>query len=267
MGEVIEAKAEETGKSKAVSKATQAAKPLAVSTDPMMMVAQAVASGAPMEIVRELIAMRDRYAAEAKKEAFNEAMVKVKAELKPVVKNKHVAFESNKPGSKGTSYWHEDLSAVCEAVDAAAPKHGISYRWNTITELNKPVVVQCIVSGHGHEFMVEQSGGRDDSGNKNALQSQSSALTYLKRDTLKSAFGLASKDDDARASGGGNAEAISQPQVEALQQLIVQTSSNISLFCKAMGIEAIPDLPAKQFEHAHNLLKTKLRQQQEAGKK
>lgn len=253
MNEVIEKETET--ETKAVARA-QPERPLAISTDPMMMVAQAVSSGAPMEIVRELIAMRDRYAAEAKKEAFNEAMVKVKAELKPVVKNKHVAFESSKQGSKGTDYWHEDLSAVCEAVDAAGPKHGITYRWNTVTELNKPVVVQCIVSGHGHEFMVEQSGGRDESGNKNALQSQSSALTYLKRDTLKSAFGLASKDDDARASSG-NGGPITPEQAEEIKLFIVQRNFKIIPFCKLLKVPTIDDIPAKRFDEAMKLLKDK----------
>lgn len=244
---------EETVVERAAPTALRPAPSLAVSTDPMMMVAQAVASGAPMEIVRELIAMRDRYAAEAKKDAFNEAMVKVKAELKPVVKNKHVQFPA-KSGGKDTDYWHEDLSAVCEAIDAAAPKHGISYRWNTITELNKPVIVQCIVSGHGHEFMVEQSGGRDDSGNKNALQSQSSALTYLKRDTLKSAFGLASKDDDARASGQ-SAPTVSEEQVREISDLLTSTKSNLSLFLKKIKLESLAEIRADKFDEVIALIK------------
>lgn len=227
-----------------------AALPHDISTDPMMMVARAVAAGASMEIIRELIAMRDRYAAEAKKDAFDEAMVKVKAELKPVIKNKHVAFPSKQQGSKGTDYWHEDLSAVCEAIDAVAPKHGIAYRWNTITEMGKPVVAQCIVSGHGHVFVVEQSGGRDDSGNKNALQSQSSALTYLKRDTLKSAFGLASKDDDARTAGGDQDEYITEEQVKFLTKLIEDTGGDVDKFVKFAKVERLQDIFASRYEAA-----------------
>jgi hypothetical protein len=280
MSEVIEetkVESKSEPKTKAAARATPKPAPLAISTDPMMMIAQSLAAmqqqagpitDGQLAILDRVMAFRDRYAAEAKKENFDEAMVKVKAELKPVRKNKHVSFEAKDKSKPNTDYWHEDLSAVCEAVDAAAPKHGISYRWDTITELNKPLVVRCIVSGFGHEFVVEQSGGRDDSGNKNHLQQQSSALTYLKRDTLKSAFGLASKDDDARTSASSDAdEAISQAQLETLQQLIVQTASNIERFCKVMGVSAVADLPAKKFEHAHNLLKTKLRQQQEAGDK
>lgn len=264
----------ETPKKPGKAVAAAGPKPLALSVDPMMMIASSLSAmqqqtgpitEGQLALLDKVMAFRNYYAAEAKKDAFVAAMVLVKADLGPIIKNKHVKFapKDPKPGDKEVDYWHEDLSAVCEVVDAAAPQHGITYRWDTITELNKPLVVRCIVSGHGYEVVVEQSGPRDGSGRKNEHQGQTSGLTYLKRDTLKSAFGLAAKDDDARASGDPTPPApeptIGAAEIGELQKLIDDTDTKTFKVMGAYKVEHLGDMTFPQYKDARGWLEEKKR--------
>lgn len=229
---------------------------------PLAMLDRALSSGASVDVLTKLMDLSERWEKNQARKAFDEAMAAAKAEIPTIAKNRSVGFESK--GSK-VGYRHEDLAEIARTVDPVLSRHGLSYRFRTTSAPNEPVTVTCIVShrlGYSEENTL--SAGRDDSGAKNSIQAVGSTLTYLQRYTLKAALGLAaSNDDDGKSADVG--EAISQKQVETLQQLIVQTSSNINLFCKAMGVEAVPDLPAKEFERAHTMLQAKLRKQQEGA--
>ena len=235
---------------------------LAGDLTPMTMLDRAVAGGASIEVLEKLMGLQERWEKNQARKAFDEAMAAAKAEIPTIKKNRQVGFDAKKAGAARTDYKHEDLAEIARTVDPILSKHGLSYRFRTTSAVNEPVTVTCIIShrlGHSEENTL--SAGRDETGNKNSIQAMGSTVTYLQRYTLKAALGLAaSNDDDGKSAEDG--EAISAAQVETLQQLIVQTGSNISLFCKAMGIEAVPDLPAKEFERAHGMLQTKLRKQE-----
>ena len=88
---------------------------------------------------------------------------------------------------------------MAAAVDPVLARHGLSYRFRSEQSGNRLKVI-CRVShadGFGEETALETQ--NDESGNKNAIQSVGSAVTYLQRYTLKLALGLAaSNDDDGR---------------------------------------------------------------------
>ncbi len=229
-------------------RAPRAVKPIAT---PSAMLAQAVASGAPIEVVTQLMGLLKETRAEERKMAFDAALSAAKAEIPPILKNRVVDFTS----AKGrTNYRHEDLGEIAKTVDPILTNHGLSYRFRTEQE-GSNVKVTCIVAhrdGYAEENSISAS--RDESGNKNSIQAVGSTITYLQRYTLKASLGLAvSNDDDGRgrtAQPPADTVLISSEQRDELLGLIEETATDVALFCRFYRIEAVPDLPASKFGSA-----------------
>ncbi|CAM5207624.1 ERF superfamily protein OS=Bosea thiooxidans OX=53254 GN=SAMN05660750_03364 PE=4 SV=1 [Bosea thiooxidans] len=145
---------------------------------PMAMLSQAVERGASMEMLEKLMALQERWEANQARKAFDAALAAAKAEIPVITKNRQVGYET-KSGGK-TSYQHEDLGEIARTVDPILAKHGLSYRFRTISELNQPVQVTCIVAHRdGHSETNTLTAGRDESGQKNLIQQIGSTITYL----------------------------------------------------------------------------------------
>jgi hypothetical protein len=112
------------------------------------------------------------------------------------------------------------------------------------------VTVTCIVShrdGHFEENTL--CAGRDESGNKNSIQSIGSTSTYLQRMTLKAALGLAvSSDDDGHAAGDG--EPITPEQLTSIVELADEVGADKIAFCRYFSIASLADIKAKDFARA-----------------
>jgi hypothetical protein len=227
---------------------------------PMAMIGQAVANGASIETMAQLMGLQERWEANQARKAFDAALAAAKAEIPVILKNRLVDFPTN--GGGRTTYRHEDLGEIARTVDPILAKHGLSYRFQTTSEVNLPISVTCVVSHRdGHSEKNTLSGPRDDSGKKNALQQMGSTISYLQRYTLKAALGLAAAaDDDGRASGGAP-DTVSDDDEERIKALIVETKSDIDKFLETFKVESIADLPAKDFPRALAMLETKKAQQ------
>lgn len=221
---------------------------------PMGMIDRAVSSGASIETIEKLMGLQERWEANQGRKAFDNAMAAAKAEIPVILKNREVDFTS----SKGrTNYRFEDLAGIANAVTPILAKYGLSYRFRTSSPPNEPVSVTCIIShrdGYSEENTL--SAGRDDSGNKNSIQSIGSTVTYLERYTLKAALGLAASDEDdgAMADVGPH---ISREQVDALLALADEVDADLERFCNYAGINSVPELPASKFDAAMKMLEAK----------
>lgn len=217
---------------------------------PMDLLDRAVANGAGIEYLTQLMTLQERWEKNQARKAFDNAMADAKAEIPVIIKNREVDFTSTKGR---THYRYEDLAGIVRTVDPILSKHGLSYRYRTSSAPNEPVSVTCIVSHrHGHSEENTLQAGRDESGNKNPIQSIGSTLTYLQRLTLKAALGLAaSEDDDGKASsedaGGGP---ITAAQAKELRELLDKHERDVAAFCRAFRIDALPELPVARFEEA-----------------
>lgn len=228
---------------------------------PIDLLNRAIANGAGIETLRELLTLRREWEADEARKAFDAAISAAKARIPTITKNKRVAFESRRAGSAATDYRHETLDEIARVVTPILAEHGLSYRFRATSEPNQPISVTCIISHRGGHFEeTTLLAGRDDSGNKNAIQQIGSTITYLQRYTLKAALGLsASEDDDGAASTA--IETVSADDVERLQHLIVSTASSIPDFLKWARIERLEDMRADQFPAALRLLEQKAAQQ------
>lgn len=221
---------------------------------PMQMAFQLIQGGADIGSVKEMLAVSKELAADQARRAFDAALSAAKADIPVIIKNRKVDFTSQKGR---TNYRHEDLAEIARTVDPILARHGLSYRFRTTNEPNSPISVTCIVShrdGYSEENTL--SAGRDDTGNKNAIQQVGSTITYLQRYTLKAALGLAaSNDDDGRASEQqADDRPISDEQLKSLRERIVSVGADEPIFCDYFKIEAVEYLPASQFDRAMKAL-------------
>jgi len=215
---------------------------------PMLLIQDAVAKGAAIDVVEKLMGLQERWDKNQARKAFDNAMADAKSELPVIVKNREVDFTGNT--GKRTNYRHEDLAGIASQVDPVLARHGLSYRYRTLTEPGM-VTVTCIVSHRdGHSEENSLSAPHDASGNKNPIQAIGSTVTYLQRYTLKAAVGLAaSNDDDGKAAAQINPkDQISNEAAEALREqitaLVAETKMPIEKFLAWAKAESISDIPA-----------------------
>lgn len=170
------------------------------------------------------------------------ALAKALPELESAKKNKaNPAFKSK----------YADLAAVIEALEPIR-KHGLWYR-QVLHESSEGVNVETIYIHEGGDTL--SAGSLYMPATKRDAQGFGSALTYARRYSLQSAFGLATEDDD------GNAAVKSAPDVAAQpEQVLVDdaTVTKIISLCEAVGggqskviceaykVDAIPKLTASQ---------------------
>jgi hypothetical protein len=238
---------------------------------PMNMLDRAIASGAPMEMVEKLLALVERREANEARKAFEAAMAAAAAELPAIIKTKLVDFTS----AKGrTRYRYESLDDVVDTVRPVLGKHGLSFRFG-LKEDEQRLTVTCRVvhaDGHGEECML--SAPRDESGQKNYIQSKGSTITYLQRYTLKAALGLAaSVDDDGATSATGTtnvapvAAKLSAEQAAQLTALLAamdkQEAARAGLLEKVKA-ETIEQIPADLFDRSLTWLR-KVKQAEHTG--
>lgn len=218
---------------------------------PMEMVGRALEMGVSADILKQMMDLRDREEARNAKLAFTRAVASAKAELRPIMKTREVDYQPQ--GKSRVHYRHEDLAGIEEQVTPILTTHGLSYRFESDNGPDRPITITCVLEHvDGHSTRTPLSAGPDTSGGKNSLQAIASATTYLQRYTLKLALGLSvSHDDDgAKATETADAGSISAEQVKTILALIESVGAYTDKFCEVYKIEAVPDLPAKQFNDA-----------------
>lgn len=226
---------------------------LATEFSPPQLLQQAIIRKSDIAVIERLSALAERweetrFKREAKL-AFTNAMVDAKLEMPTIRKNRHVSFESKKPGASDTDYWHEDLA---EVVNTAAPilaRYGLYFRWRLAQPAEGKLTVACVLEHRGgHSEELEITAGVDLSGNKNHIQAIKSAATYMERITALAACGLAAhnQDDDGRAGGipqEPTEPVISGEQIKEIERLLLLKGRALRKFldwCQVSRIEHIP---------------------------
>ncbi len=243
---------------------------------PMDMLNRALEQNASMEVLERLMTMQERWEATQARKAYHAAMAAAKAEIPVISKNCSVDFTSQKGR---TNYRYEDLAEIARTVDPILSKHGIFYHFITHSIPGEPISVTCVLTHRdGHCVQNTLTAGRDESGNKNGIQSIGSAVTYLQRYTLKAALGLAAaKDDDGAlappvpngdgngASGNGQRapdaanKTITAEQAVTITQLVGEVKADIPKFLTYMRVPSIAEMPANQYQRAIDALNAKRR--------
>lgn len=156
---------------------------------------------------------------------------------------------------------YADLSAVIDAVKPALVKHGLFYSQIT-HEHPGGVTVETVVS---HTSGEQMSFGRlfVPAGKQDA-HGYGSALTYARRYSLMTAFGIPAEDDDgnAAAKSAPRADPVPGDRISGDQLATLMTYSQAGLidagrFCRFFQIDALNELPASRFEEARAMAEAK----------
>lgn len=156
--------------------------------------------------------------------------------------------DANNPHFKSK---YADLSSVVSAIKPALIKHGLWFR-QVMHEREKGVCVETLVCHKaGHELSF---GSLFVPATKQDAQGFGSALTYARRYSLMTAFGVCPEDDDGNAAVQATQRpahvydvSIDDAQYAELSTLLQQSRLNSGEFLAKLSINSLPELPASRF--------------------
>lgn len=237
-------------------------------TSPPAVIQRALAQGVPIEHLKELMAMQERWEANEARKAFNVAFAAFKAEA--VTIGKETKYTDGP--LKGRSY--ANLFDIVAAVTPALSKHGLSIAWKLTKDEKDWLEVTCTLRhAGGHSESVSMGAAPDTGPGRNAIQSRGSAKTYLEKYTATAILGLSAADTDDDGSGGKKVELVGKEQLGELRALIATMRTDKAGrneveggLCHYLKVEKLEDLPAKAFNEALASLQQKKRGEEKAAK-
>lgn len=162
---------------------------LPVASGPMEMISQAIASGASIETLERLMALKERHDKEVARQSFLTALSDFQMDSPDIRKTKGVEFGN-------TKYMYAPLADIDRQLRKPMKDHGFSKRWE-IQDNGDEIRVTCIIAHiGGHTEQTAMSAKPDTSGSKNPIQARGSAIEYMKRYTLVGALGITTADSD-----------------------------------------------------------------------
>ena len=171
------------------------------------------------------------------------ALAKAQGQMENAAKNKqNPHFKSR----------YADLAAVLDAIRAPLSANGLS------TVQTMQITDRCILL---QTTLLHASGQFISTEYPIAMglkpQEMGSAITYGRRYSLAALVGIAQDDDDANAAANAapsikaNGAKVTPEQAAEIAALCLQIHSEFhESFCDYFNIEAIPDLPAFEYERA-----------------
>lgn len=211
-----------------------------------------------LDKMERLMAMRDAEMNRATKHAYNVAMRNAQAAMPQVVR------EAENAHTKSTYARYEHISAAMQPV---IDEHGFSLSFGTEqSPVDGCIRIVCDVAhsdGFEKRFHLDlplDAAGAQGKANKNPTQAVGSTLSYGRRYLKTLIFDVAVKNqDDDGNSAGDDDELISEEQVKTIRRLIEETNSDTEKFCVVGKIGSIPEMKARNFQSAVQVLEEKKR--------
>lgn len=206
-----------------------------------------------IEKFERLMAMQERQESKRAETAFNIAMKDAQAAMGTIGAD----ASNSQTRSKYATY--AKLDSVLRPIYT---KHGFSLSFDE-EDSPKPdhIRVLCYVSHEaGHTRTYRKDMPADGKGAKGGdvmtkTHATGAAASYGARYLLKGIFNVAVGEEDK--DGNTPPPVITDEQAEQLNELIAAKRANIDVFLRYFGIECVPDLPAKDFARALDMLNRK----------
>ena len=185
------------------------------------------------------------------------ALIEAQKALSAPKKDRTVAVKSDRGSYK---FDYATLDGIVEkTLRPVLPEHGLWF-------------AQFVSDGQMVTRIIHSSGDYLDCGIPMPTlppqpQQAGSLISYFKRYSLCTAFGLVAEDDDDANVAEGNAytasdkiKSVSEDQLRQLQHEAAATGANLQAFCKLFRVPSLKDLPADQFDKAMKAFESKRRQ-------
>lgn len=220
--------------------------------------------------VKTLLEVARTFEMDKAKRAYTKAMLKVKLEL-PIIdrKGQIQIHEKGKPKTdahliQSTAFarW-EDIDA---AITPILNKHGFALMFRTGNEPDGRVTVTGVLmheDGHSEESTMALP--LDTSGSKNNVQAAGSSTSYGKRYVATALLNIRTKGEDDDGTYAGEPGKITADQLETIRDMIDRFDADLELFCEYMGVPALADILAKDYEKAIRALNLKATKQGKNG--
>lgn len=195
--------------------------------------------------LERLMQMKKDADALAARAAYDAAMADMQPELPTV------GERGNAAGRYTYALW-EDINA---AIKPVLMRHGFALTFRT--DFTGGISITGVLShraGHREETSITLPA--DPSGNKNAVQSVASSVSYGKRYTAGALLNLTShgEDDDAYAAV---VERITEAQEIQINDMLEATGSDKAKFLKWLKVDSISAIPVKSFDSVMKTLRAK----------
>ena len=161
---------------------------------------------------------------------------------------------------------YADLSSVLNEIRAVFPKNGLALVQSPFTAENGNIGVTTMVVHSSGQWMSDSIDIPVQG--KNLAQESGSVITYLRRYSASAFSGISQADSDANlgTSKASNTAPIvnlkgpliTEDQIQQINNLMIETSTNESAFCQFLGVESIAKMPQNLHDKAVAALTKKL---------
>ena len=162
--------------------------------------------------------------------------------------------------SKGYGYNYTSLEKLIEHARPILAKHKLGFiQSNTSTDDGKVGVTTRLIHETGQWVEDTMTAPLYKLAKMNEYQVAGSIITYFRRYALASMIGIAS-DEDMDATGDVQQQTtIDNKQAGIINNLVVESGTELSMFCNAYNIKNLMQLPSHEFQKAVNQLQAKIK--------
>lgn len=234
---------------------------------PLAILDRAVATNAPVEVIRECSAIAMTWKKEEARDAFNRAMAKAQTEMPPLVHDKK---------NTHTNSGYVSFAKVLRETRPILTRNGLTISFSE-ADCAKPDWIKVMATVRhidGHAEMYYRTGPIDTLGPKGnpvktGLHGSSSSATYLNRHLYCGIFAIAIAGEDQ--DGNAMDAFITNDQVKELKELLTEsghkTDEQIQSFLDWAGVATLAEMSRHQYVAAVPMLNALIDKQRKAAAK
>ena len=227
--------------------------PKAIQRAPQDIISEAIAKGANLKEIAELMTLQERWEATQAKKLYNGAMVKVQKEIPVVAKS----LKNSQTNSKYAS-----LDDIIFETKKIYTLYGFSitfYEGETVKPGHIRICADVVhESGHKEAYYYDvplDGVGIKGNANMTAIHAKASSTSYAHRYLMCLIWNIPTGDDNDAQSVG--VEYIDDTQKSTLVDMMTVTKTDMVKFCKAFEIEELAKLPKAKYQQAISALEAK----------
>jgi len=207
--------------------------------------------------IEKFIQLKERMDRTVAEKAFNAAMAAAQTDMSVVAVN----ATNTQTRSRYATYDQLD-----RALRPIYTKHGFALSFDEAdSPKDEHVRIVCIVSHidgfsrNYHRDMPADGKGAKGGDVMTKTHAAGAAASYGMRYLLRGIFNVAVGEEDRDGNAPKAAPKITDAQVKALRDLIGKAGTTVEKFCEVGKIEALPDLPAADFDRAVSWLNDRIK--------